>query len=54
MNRASIGGISFTTSTDFPVSRPSTSLVMHDANFVCGDSRHRSVPPGQNFDPSGN
>jgi hypothetical protein len=28
--------------------------VIHDANFVCGDSRHRIVPPGQNFDPSGN
>jgi hypothetical protein len=28
--------------------------VIHDANFVCGDSSHRIVPPGQNFDPSGN
>src|SRR5258705_9256204 len=24
--------------------------IMHDANFVCSDCRHRIVPPGQNFD----
>jgi hypothetical protein len=28
--------------------------VMHDANFVCGDSRRRIVPPGQNVDPPDN
>jgi hypothetical protein len=28
--------------------------VMHDANFVSSACRHRIVPPGQNFDPSGN
>jgi hypothetical protein len=26
--------------------------VMHDPDFVCGT--HHIVPPGQNFDPSGN
>jgi hypothetical protein len=28
--------------------------VVHDADFVCETSRHRFVPIGQNFDPSGN
>jgi hypothetical protein len=28
--------------------------VMYDADFVCGVSRHRIVPLGQNFDPFGN
>jgi hypothetical protein len=28
--------------------------IMHDANFVCSACRHRIVPPGQNFDASGN
>jgi hypothetical protein len=28
--------------------------LMHDAIFLCGNSKHCIVRPGQNFDPSGN